>query len=139
MLLLHQCRACREGGSKIDEFNNAMGIDHYIGRFQIEVQNIFAVHGTQAQNDLFHNRAHFFEIGLGIVQHPLLQCFTFEILRWRFKRHDFCGVVVFGKIDLSSASFADGPDGFFDGVIFDHDDINGYIQKLSSNAALHND
>ncbi len=36
-------------------------------------------------------------------------------------------------------SLALGPDGFFDGVAFDPDDISGYIQKLSSNAALHND
>ena len=42
-------------------------------------------------------------------------------------------------VPATIGSLALGPDGFFDGVTFDPDDINGYIQKLSSNAALHND
>lgn len=32
-----------------------------------------------------------------------------------------------------------GPDGFFDSMIFDPDDIKGYLQNLISNAAMHND
>jgi two-component system, oxyanion-binding sensor len=42
-------------------------------------------------------------------------------------------------VPATSGSLALGPDGFFDGVIFDPDDVEGYLQKLSSNAALHND
>lgn len=42
-------------------------------------------------------------------------------------------------VPATIGAMALGPDGFFDGVVFDPDDINGYIQKLSNNAALHND
>lgn len=39
----------------------------------------------------------------------------------------------------STNTLALGSDGFFDGVVFDPDDIQGYLQKLINNAALHND
>ena len=32
-----------------------------------------------------------------------------------------------------------GPDGFFDGIVFDPNEIETYLQRLENNAALHND
>ena len=42
-------------------------------------------------------------------------------------------------VPSSDGTLALGPDGFFDGVIFDPDHIDAYLVELKKNAALHND
>ena len=42
-------------------------------------------------------------------------------------------------VPSSGGSLSLGPDGFFDGIVFDPNEIETYLQRLENNAALHND
>ncbi|MNZ48412.1 hypothetical protein D3C78_661580 [compost metagenome] len=66
-------QAGNPGGAEIDDLHRTGGVDHDVVRTQILVEHLQAVKGTQPQGDLLDDAAHRFQVGIGVIDHPLPQ------------------------------------------------------------------
>ena len=67
-------------GAKIDDLHGTRAVDHDVVRLQILVNHFQPVKGLQALGDLFEDGTHGRQIRFGIVDHPLGQRLTLDVL-----------------------------------------------------------